>query len=299
MYGFKFMHRRNVLFFYIWIVSDANYPKNSNIKELREECIYGYFKDGNACRACPAGYTGLNCSQKCTMPTYGVLCGGICSCSSCHHEVGCISTPEFTGNDIKDLKGTEQETTLVSNPCLFNQYKYGNDCKDCPAGYFGNGCTEKCVLPSFGRACSDTCNCSFCHHVFGCILSSEFKECPAGYFRHNCSDKCPWPTYGVWCNRTCPCVICDHILGCVTTTEAPGEVSESQNEKEIVSAVKGISLSLIILLVGGTITLVLIVLIFYTIWKHQSLVSTNHNGVDTRTIHEIEPVYHEFNEGFF
>lgn len=46
---------------------------------------------------------------------------------------------------------------------------------DCPAGYFGNGCTEKCVLPSFGRACSDTCNCSFCHHVFGCILSSESK----------------------------------------------------------------------------------------------------------------------------
>lgn len=114
-----------------------------------------------------------------------------------------------------------RETTLISNPCLFNQYKYGNECKgnftlkdfyesnkswttvysvsqfhlknevlismafcidndvlkflDCPAGYFGNGCTEKCVLPSFGRACSDTCNCSFCHHVFGCILSSEFK----------------------------------------------------------------------------------------------------------------------------
>lgn len=60
---------------------------------------------------------------------------------------------------------------------------------------------------------------------------------------------------------------------------------------------KGISLSLIILLVGGTITLVLLVLIFYTIWKHQSLVSTNRNDVDTQNIHEIEPVYYEFNEG--
>uniref|UniRef100_K1PJV1 Multiple epidermal growth factor-like domains 6 n=1 Tax=Magallana gigas TaxID=29159 RepID=K1PJV1_MAGGI len=169
---------------------------------------------------CPAGYTGVNCSQKCTMPTYGVLCGGICNCSSCHHEVGCISTPEFTGND-------------------------------CPAGYFGNGCTQKCVLPSFGRACSDTCNCSFCHHFntshkLICdpsiteapeevsesqnekIIVSAVKgislKCTVGYTGVNCSQKCVLPTYGVLCSRICNCSYCNHGMGCISTpsfTECP------------------------------------------------------------------------------
>lgn len=46
---------------------------------------------------CTVGYTGVNCSQKCVLPTYGVLCSRICNCSYCHHGMGCISTPSFTG----------------------------------------------------------------------------------------------------------------------------------------------------------------------------------------------------------
>lgn len=78
---------------------------------------------------------------------------------------------------------------------------------------------------------------------------------------------------------------------------ASDDVSESLNEKKAVPTKKRISFNLIILLTGGTITLVLLVLIFHTIWRHQSLVSLNCNDVEAQPIHETEPVYYELNRG--
>lgn len=78
---------------------------------------------------------------------------------------------------------------------------------------------------------------------------------------------------------------------------ASDDVSEYLNEKKAVPTKKRISFNLIILLTGGTITLVLLVLIFHTIWRHQSLVSLNYNDVEAQPINETEPVYYELNRG--
>lgn len=45
-------------------------------------------------------------------------------------------------------------------------------CLDCPAGYFGNNCTDKCIHPTFGILCSEICDCSDCHHIIGCISNA-------------------------------------------------------------------------------------------------------------------------------
>lgn len=39
---------------------------------------------------------------------------------------------------------------------------------DCPIGYFGKNCSEKCSPPGYGELCSQTCDCVSCHHIFGC-----------------------------------------------------------------------------------------------------------------------------------
>lgn len=39
---------------------------------------------------------------------------------------------------------------------------------DCPVGYFGKNCSEKCSPPGYGELCSQTCDCVSCHHIFGC-----------------------------------------------------------------------------------------------------------------------------------
>eukprot|EP00105_Crassostrea_gigas_P043008 XP_019927156.1 PREDICTED: multiple epidermal growth factor-like domains protein 10 [Crassostrea gigas] len=152
-----------VLVFYILMVSDANSLKIQNIKEVTKHCLYGQYKDGEVCKECPAGYTGVNCSQKCTPPSYGVLCSENCTCSYCHHEVGCMSNPKVNGPERKI-------------DCLYNQYKDGNICKGCLAGYFGFNCSMECNFPNYGIACSKICNCSSCHHVVGCISSLKSTE---------------------------------------------------------------------------------------------------------------------------
>lgn len=94
--------------------------------------------------------------------------------------------------------------------CLYNAYKYGDICRgmcyfiqssteplfvkkkkkyiyvqrhfffnsfflfwDCPTGYFGENCTDKCKHPKFGIFCSETCDCPVCHHILGCISTTE------------------------------------------------------------------------------------------------------------------------------
>lgn len=39
---------------------------------------------------------------------------------------------------------------------------------ECPAGYFGEGCSKMCPLPMYGHLCVQTCSCFPCHHIYGC-----------------------------------------------------------------------------------------------------------------------------------
>uniref|UniRef100_A0A8W8LXB8 Reverse transcriptase domain-containing protein n=1 Tax=Magallana gigas TaxID=29159 RepID=A0A8W8LXB8_MAGGI len=116
-YMYDFMDRWKVLVFYILMVSDANSPKIQNIKEVTKHCLYGQYKDGEVCKVCPAGYTGVNCSQKCTPPSYGFFCSKTCYCSYCHHEVGCMPTTEFTVNGYRILGYADDHSAYDSfNP---------------------------------------------------------------------------------------------------------------------------------------------------------------------------------------
>lgn len=44
--------------------------------------------------------------------------------------------------------------------------------EDCPAGYFGYNCTDKCKHPTFGFLCLQSCHCPVCHHVVGCVSTT-------------------------------------------------------------------------------------------------------------------------------
>lgn len=44
--------------------------------------------------------------------------------------------------------------------------------EDCPAGYFGKNCTDKCKHPTFGFNCSEKCDCPDCHYIVGCISTA-------------------------------------------------------------------------------------------------------------------------------
>ncbi|XP_056014894.1 multiple epidermal growth factor-like domains protein 6 [Ostrea edulis] len=46
-------------------------------------------------------------------------------------------------------------------------------CVDCPHGYVGMNCTERCRYPYFGKRCHDVCKCNeeTCDHAIGCPLN--------------------------------------------------------------------------------------------------------------------------------
>uniref|UniRef100_A0A8W8LTU3 TNFR-Cys domain-containing protein n=1 Tax=Magallana gigas TaxID=29159 RepID=A0A8W8LTU3_MAGGI len=61
---------------------------------------------------------------------------------------------------------------------------------DCPVGYFGVNCSDKCTPPSYGVHCSQVCECSPCDHAFGCILNTESQETePTTAVKHKSSLK--------------------------------------------------------------------------------------------------------------
>lgn len=61
-------------------------------------------------------------------------------------------------------------------------YSYENDYKryiaihinftlqyvECPAGCYGDNCSDVCPAPHYGIPCFQKCDCLSCHHVYGC-----------------------------------------------------------------------------------------------------------------------------------
>lgn len=45
-------------------------------------------------------------------------------------------------------------------------------CLECPAGYFGDNCTDICLSSYYGRYCVQKCKCIPCHHIYGCVFST-------------------------------------------------------------------------------------------------------------------------------
>ncbi|XP_052677353.1 uncharacterized protein LOC128158524 [Crassostrea angulata] len=91
---------------------------NDCIKGALAKCATNYYKDGNVCRECPAGYYGDNCTVVCPPSSYGTLCLHKCDCLPCHHVYGCSSTPlteETTSNDYETRKKIEDKKQASGN----------------------------------------------------------------------------------------------------------------------------------------------------------------------------------------
>lgn len=93
--------------------------------------------------------------------------------------------------------------------------------KDCPAGYFGKNCTDKCKYPlairlNFIKSFSE--HLQFLFELKFIMFLFHSEDCPAGYYGKNCTDKCNNHTFGLLCLETCDCPVCHHIVGCVSTT---------------------------------------------------------------------------------
>lgn len=62
---------------------------------LKRYCTYHVF----LFIECPIGHFGRNCSNKCSPPNFGYLCGQECPsyCKTCHYIFGCTITTETKG----------------------------------------------------------------------------------------------------------------------------------------------------------------------------------------------------------
>ncbi|XP_052679434.1 uncharacterized protein LOC128160192 isoform X1 [Crassostrea angulata] len=60
--------------------------------------------------------------------------------------------------------------------CGDGRYNDGGVCKECPAGFFGTNCSAECPALYYGIGCLQNCDCSPCHHVYGCVSSTLITE---------------------------------------------------------------------------------------------------------------------------
>ncbi|XP_052677345.1 protein draper-like [Crassostrea angulata] len=165
---------------------------NTCTKRALAECLTNFYKDGNMCIECPAGYYNDNCSDVCPAPLYGLLCAQKCDCVPCHHVYGCSLTlfiEEATNDDFETRSKKEENKQASGNrtisdiplECSTNYYKDGNECKECPVGYYNDNCSDICPLSYYGPRCAQKCDCLPCHHVYGCSSSPFIEETASDY----------------------------------------------------------------------------------------------------------------------
>ncbi|XP_061177282.1 multiple epidermal growth factor-like domains protein 11, partial [Saccostrea echinata] len=97
---------------------------------------------------CNLGFSGINCSQKCGYPSYGLKCQGFCKC--------------------------QKRICNSVNGCSFHKittYSADGGKTSCHPGYFGINCSWPCRYSNYGDDCQSICNCekSLCNITYGCI----------------------------------------------------------------------------------------------------------------------------------
>ncbi|XP_052677351.1 uncharacterized protein LOC128158523 [Crassostrea angulata] len=73
--------------------------------------------------------------------------------------------------------------------CSINYYQDGDVCTECPAGYYGVNCIQICPPLYYGILCLQKCDCSTCHHVHGCISTTQTPVEMLGTTSHECATK--------------------------------------------------------------------------------------------------------------
>ncbi|GAA6097450.1 N-acetylglucosamine-1-phosphodiester alpha-N-acetylglucosaminidase isoform X1 [Tachysurus ichikawai] len=88
----------------------------------------------------------------------------------------------------------------------------------CDAGWIGVNCSQACNAGFYGDGCKDKCMCKnggTCDHVHGQCT------CPAGFHGDSCEQECPLGYYGLLCSQKCQCsdlCPCDSITGSCNAT---------------------------------------------------------------------------------
>uniref|UniRef100_A0A8W8M017 Uncharacterized protein n=1 Tax=Magallana gigas TaxID=29159 RepID=A0A8W8M017_MAGGI len=188
--------------------------------------------------------------------------------------------------------------------CWYNSYKDGDVCRDCPAGYYGNNCTDKCKHPTFGLLCLETCDCPVCNHIVGCISTVVNKD----FFPENKTTKRPEKmtnarlmTREIIISTEQPNEDClyngykdgDICRGCISTTENTDFVPENKETKrpgEMTNSTQIIKL--IIITTGSVITVVLLFFILFTMRIYFTSANVNVNNYSFEDV-QVDNVYAE------
>uniref|UniRef100_K1QMJ3 Multiple epidermal growth factor-like domains 10 n=1 Tax=Magallana gigas TaxID=29159 RepID=K1QMJ3_MAGGI len=154
--------------------------------------------------ACPYGFFGKDCTDKCNYTCTGCNdVNGSCD-SGCHpgwfgnycNKACAVSSYGFECRETCGKCGDVSQCLSTNGTCLA-------DCKD---GYQGDLCKTPCTLGSYGLECRGRCgNCRMCSNTNGSCLTA----CDAGYLGEMCKTRCtPKGYFGSNCSVPCPDVNC-------------------------------------------------------------------------------------------
>ncbi|XP_065925360.1 cell death abnormality protein 1-like [Magallana gigas] len=126
-------------------------------------CCDNFILTNGHCKACPLGTFRTNCSLECPDGFYGMFCKEKCDCktSECDKAVGCPK---------KDTWGICSNKESPGVVCCDNFILSNGNCKACPSGTFWTNCSLECPDGYYGIFCKEKCDCktSECDKAVGC-----------------------------------------------------------------------------------------------------------------------------------
>ncbi|KAI1904886.1 hypothetical protein AGOR_G00010280 [Albula goreensis] len=150
-------------------------------------------------------------------------------------DIGMEDSGLYTTNYIAGSTTSSAITRLIVRSCPAGAW--GNHCSQrcpkcsnggvchdktgdciCPPGFRGQTCEIVCGEGRFGRTCKERCRDGFCRSVVFCLQDPYGCSCATGWSGLNCSEPCPQGFYGAGCKLRCECGDqgkCDRFRGCV------------------------------------------------------------------------------------
>eukprot|EP00105_Crassostrea_gigas_P037477 XP_019921625.1 PREDICTED: uncharacterized protein LOC105325668 [Crassostrea gigas] len=130
----------------------------------KKECSINLYNANGTCTKCPKGTKGKNCSEKCQANMYGELCLEKCNCQphqECNNIHGCI---------VAETSGICSNKESPDVICCDNFMLSNGHCKACPLGTFWTNCSLECPDGYYGMFCKEKCDCktSECDKAVGC-----------------------------------------------------------------------------------------------------------------------------------
>ncbi|KAK5892100.1 hypothetical protein CesoFtcFv8_012514 [Champsocephalus esox] len=152
---------------------------------------------------CPPGFIGRHCEESCPAGTFGKGCLQRCKCGSggsCDKETGeCSCRDNFTGTFCEKACPRKCQARC---PCQNGGICKGKGICDCPPGWTGAVCTERCSEGRFGQNCANEC---LCHNRGKCDPETGQCQCAKGFTGNRCNEECAAGSYGQDCKGVCDC----------------------------------------------------------------------------------------------